>query len=108
MTSLAAVLIAASTLPRLVSAHVDPSPWNANSGGITAFDVKLDEAGAVTAVETVQDVAPYGAALAAALPSWRFEPAKEDGRAVASHVLVLGFFRPPQTDFAAPANPRYK
>jgi TonB family protein len=108
MSSLAAVLIAASTLPRLVSAHVGPSPWNATSGGIAAFDVQLDETGAVTSVETVQDLQPYGPQLAEALRSWRFEPAKEDGRPVASHVLVLGFFRPPQTDFAAPESPRYK
>ena len=86
-----------------------PAPWNvAQSGGIAAYDVHVDESGAVTSAEIVQDVAPYGAMLGDALPSWRFEPAREGGRAVPSRVLVLGFFRPPGLTFAAPESPRYK
>src|SRR5262245_50367394 len=46
--------------------------------------------------------------LGEALPGWRFEPAREGGRAVPSRVLVLGFFRPPAISFAPPENPRYK
>jgi len=98
----------APSLPRLLSAQLDGAPWNVQSGGIAAFDVQLDEKGAVTSATLVQDVAPYGGMLAEALPAWRFEPASEGGRAVASRVLVLGFFRPPSLTFAAPDNPRYK
>ncbi len=101
-------LAAQDALPRLVGAELGPAPWNVQSGGITAFDVTLDERGAVKSAEIVQDVAPYGTLLGDALPSWRFEPARKDGLAVPSRVLVLGFFRPPGTTFAAPENPRYK
>ena len=96
------------TPPRLVSAEVGPSPWNVQSGGIAAFDLTIDETGAVTSTDIVQDVAPYGQILGDALPSWRFEPAREGGKPVRSRVLVVGFFRPPALVFAAPEAPRYK
>lgn len=98
----------ASSPPHLTDAALDPAPWNVTSGGIAAFDVRVDERGAVTGAEVVQDVAPYGEMLDAALGGWRFEPAREAGRAVPSRVLVLGFFRPPGINFPAPESPRYK
>jgi TonB family protein len=98
----------ATTLPRLLSAGLGAVPWSTQSGGIAAYDVRLDESGSVTGADIVQDVAPYGELLGAALPAWRFEPAREEGRPVPSRVLVLGFFRPPALIFAAPENPRYK
>ena len=110
-----AVMLAASaraqtgfTPPRLVSAPVPPSPMNAQSGGIAAFDVTLDERGSVAGVEAVQDFAPYGDVIREALRGWNFEPARDQGRAVRSHVLVLGFFRPPELAVIAPPRPRYK
>ena len=96
------------TLPRLLSFEIPAQRHTVQSGGIVAYDLKLDEKGAVTSAEIVQDVAPYGAVLGATVRSWRFEPAREGGRAVPSRVLLLGFFRPPALTFAAPANPRYK
>src|SRR5262245_10135342 len=96
------------TPPRLLSAEMAGGPWNVRSGGIAACDVTVDATGAVTNAEIVQDVAPYGQMLADAVRSWRFEPARQGGQAVASRVLVLGFFRPPELTFAAPANPKYK
>jgi TonB family protein len=87
---------------------MDPAPWNVQSGGIAACDARLDDRGQVTAADLVQDVPPYGAMLCDAVRAWRFEPAGEGGQAVASRVLVLGFFRPPATAFAAPDAPRYK
>jgi hypothetical protein len=112
VVTLAATALAAApgatTLPRLLSAGLGVVPLSTQSGGIAAYDVKLDENGSVTGADIVQDVAPYGELLGAALPAWRFEPAREEGRPVASRVLVLGFFRPPALVFAAPENPRYK
>jgi TonB family protein len=110
------VLLAAGNLaaqgstspPRLLAAELEAAPWNVTSGGIAAFDVKIDARGSVTSTDLVQDVAPYSGMLREALPSWRFEPAREGGHAVPSRVLVLGFFHPPATSFAAPENPRYK
>lgn len=98
----------AASPPRLVAAELGAAPWNVQSGGIAAVEVGIDEAGSVTSADLVQDVAPYGGMPSEALPNWRFEPAREDGRAVPSRVLVLGLFRPPGLNFPAPTNPRYK
>lgn len=94
--------------PRLATAPVGTAPWNAVSGGIAAYEVSLDATGAVVGASIVQDVAPFGALLGEAIRSWRFEPAREGGRAAASRVLALGFFRPPALHFAAPSSPRYR
>ena len=109
-SALAALAPQAARMPaRLLSGPLDPAPWNlAQAGGIAACEAVLDERGGVTRTDVVQDVAPYGAMLADAVRSWRFEPAREGGRAVASRMLVLGFFRPPSLTFAAPETPRYK
>ena len=96
------------TPPRLVSAAVPASPMGAQSGGIAAFDVTLDERGSVAGVEAVQDFAPFGDVLREAVRGWTFEPARDQGRAVRSRVLVLGFFRPPELAVIAPPRPRYK
>lgn len=97
-----------TTPPSLVSAEVSADPWNVRSGGIAAFDVTVDETGSVASAEIVQDVAPYSEMLRDSLRRWRFEPARAQGRAVRSRVLVLGFFRPPELTFAPPERPRYK
>jgi TonB family protein len=94
--------------PRLLSAPIPPAPLGAQSGGIAALDVTVDATGSVTAAETVQDFAPFGDLIREAVRGWRFEPAREQGRTVARHVLVLGFFRPPELAVLAPARPRYK
>jgi len=99
---------APSALPRLVSAEIGAVSPNAQSGGLAAADVAVSETGSVGTVTLVQDMAPYGAELARAVPSWRFEPAQEKGKAVPSRVAVLWLARPPLTAFVAPANPRYK
>jgi TonB family protein len=96
------------TPPRLVSAAMDPAPWNVQGGGIAACEAKLDARGRVTASDVVQDLPPYGATLCDAVRAWLFDPATLGGQAVASRALVLGFFRPPATAFAAPDAPRYK
>jgi TonB family protein len=103
-----AAVEAPTTPPRLLTAELGSVPWDVRSGGIAAYDVRIDDEGAVAGAEMVQDVAPYGDQLRESLWSWHFEPALEEGRPVASRVLVLGFFRPPMLNFPAPENPRYK
>src|SRR5205809_464875 len=78
-------------------AHGPAFSPNAQSAGIAAFDVTVDESGAVAAADIVQDVAPYGATLRDAVRGWTFEPAHDQGRASRSRVLVLAFVRPPST-----------
>jgi TonB family protein len=93
--------------PRLVSAQLGEAPWNVQGAGIAACDVTIDENGAVAGAELVQDVPPFGAQLADAVRSWRFEAAREGDRRVATHVLVLGLFRP-QWTVPTPEKPLYK
>ena len=97
----------ASTPPHVLRATAPASPLNVQSGGLAAFAVTVDEKGSVTAVDTVQDVAPYGDALREALRGWSFEPAREQGRAVRSRLLVVAFLRPPELAVLAPEKPRY-
>jgi TonB family protein len=97
-----------SSPPRLATATVSAAPWNAAGGGIAAYDVGLDATGAVVSAEIVQDVPPFGALLGEGLRSWRFEPAREGGRASSARLLVLGLFRPPMLLFATPSNPTYR
>src|SRR5262249_51387951 len=89
-----------SALPRLVSAESGGVSPNAQPGGLAACDVAVSETGSVGTVTLVQDMAPYGAELARAAASWRFEPAREKGQAVPSRVAVLWLVRPPATAFA--------
>jgi len=105
---LSAPVYAQNTPPRLLSAPVPASPLGAQSGGIAALDVTVNASGAVTAAETVQDFAPFGDLIREAVRGWHFEPAREQGRTVPRHVLVLGFFRPPELAVIAPSQPRYK
>jgi TonB family protein len=94
--------------PQLSTAGIGSAPWNVTSGGIAACDVSVDANGQVSGVEVVQDVEPYGAQLADAVRSWRFEAAREGDSRVPSRVLVLGFFRPPAFNIPTPEAPRYK
>jgi TonB family protein len=96
-----------ATPPHVLRAIAPPSPFNVQSGGVAAFAVTVDETGSVTAVDTVQDVVPYGDALREALRGWSFEPAREQGRAVRSRVLLVAFLRPPELAVIAPERPRY-
>lgn len=97
----------APTPPHVLKAIAPASPLNVQSGGVAGFAVTVDETGSVTAVDTVQDVAPYGDALREALRGWSFEPAREQGRAVRSRVLLVAFLRPPELAVIAPERPRY-
>ena len=99
---------AGTTPPHLKTVIVSAEPWNVRSGGIVAFDVTVDESGAVSKVETIQDVAPYGDQLRSAVQGWRFEAARDQGKPAKARLLVIAFFRPPEMNFAAPERPRYK
>lgn len=106
----AAALVAQgeSSPVQLLSGPLWPVPYGTQSGGIAAFSLSLDATGAVTGIQSVQEFAPYGDLMRDALPRWRFQPARDQGTAVVSTVLVLGLFRPPALAFAVPENPRYK
>jgi TonB family protein len=95
--------------PRVRRAELSAAPWNVHSGGISVCELSLDETGAVISADLLQDVPPYGAQLRDdILSSWTFEPAREQGRSVPAHVLVLGFFLPPTLSLQKPDKPLYK
>jgi len=96
-----------ATPPHVLRAIAPPTPFNVQSGGVAAFALTVDETGSVTAVDTIQDVVPHGGVLREALRGWSFEPAREQGRAVRSRVLLVAFLRPPELAVIAPERPRY-
>ena len=84
---------------------VDPIPYGASAAGIVLLDVAVDGQGAVGEVKVLQDIAPFTDLIRGRLSTWRFRPAHEDGRAVATHVLVAGVFAPAMLQFPAPTQP---
>jgi TonB family protein len=109
ITLAGALLGVAAEPPRLVRGSVTAAPWGAHSAGIAAYEVVLDEDGAVRSAEPVQDLEPYGPRLRAdLLSSWAFDPAREQGRPVGARVLVLGVFLPASLQVRRPERPRYR
>jgi TonB family protein len=57
--------------------------------------VSVSAAGSVAEIATLDGTEPLASALRTAVASWRFEPALEANKAIASHVLVAAVYRPP-------------
>jgi len=87
---------------RVERGSVADVPYGARAAGVAIVDVNVDEKGAVTGVLTVQDLPPFTDVLKRSVQDWKFQPAREDGRAVATRVLVAGLFRPALLFFPAP------
>lgn len=72
---------------------------SALDGGLVLLEVGVNDAGAVTRIDTLQGAAPFLAPMLEAVRLWSFAPAYDlaepEPGAVASSVLVAGFFRPP-------------
>ena len=90
---------------RLERGRVESIPYGTAAAGVVVADVSVDENGAVTEVRVIQDVAPFTDVIRQSVKGWTFQPAREDGGAVASRVLVAGLFRPAMLLFPAPATP---
>ena len=71
------------------------APAFATGGGEVWLELVLSAGGAVEEVVPLRETPPFAESLRARVARWRFEPAREDGRAVASRVLVVGVFLPP-------------
>jgi TonB family protein len=100
---LGALMAAGSYEPaHLTRAYVEKIPFNVAAAGLVVLDVTIDARGGVSAVSIVKDVDPFGSTLKEELAGWEFEPAREDGRAVESQILVAGLFRPAMLLFPAP------
>jgi outer membrane biosynthesis protein TonB len=92
--------------PRLrAGALPDRPPVQALGGGEVLLEVAVGRDGVVGDVKTLRDTPPFTELLREAVSSWRFEAAREDGRATSSFVLVGGVFRPPVLAGPAPGTP---
>ena len=99
-------LLAASFQPAALSHYaVDPIPYGTGAAGIVLLDVAVDERGAAGDARVLKDVPPFTDLIRNRLADWRFQPAREDGKPVASRVLVTGIYRPAMLEFPAPDKP---
>ncbi len=70
-------------------------PPLSSAGGLTVIELEVAPSGIVTDAVVLDEAAPYTELLRKATILWQFQPAKENGAAVASKVLIIGAFRPP-------------
>jgi TonB family protein len=95
-------LAAAFEPARLERRSIASIPYGTAAAGVASIDVGVDERGRVTDVKVVQDLAPFTDVLRQSAKGWTFRAARENGRAVATRVLVAGLFRPAMLLFPAP------
>jgi TonB family protein len=86
--------------PRLSSSPDVPYPDGARGEATVVLALTVGEDGRVEDVRVDAGDEPFGEAAVAAARSWRFEPARQGGRAVAARIRFEVQFRPP-----APAPP---
>ncbi|HET9399761.1 MAG TPA: TonB family protein [Candidatus Acidoferrales bacterium] len=82
--------------PKLISTVAPVYPQNATLNGVEG-DVRIDavisENGHVGAMKIIEGPMPLRQSAMAAVSQWRYEPAKLDGKAISSHLVVLVHFR---------------
>jgi TonB family protein len=82
------------TPPHAVSTEV-VYPEGATGSAKVILQLVVDKTGAVAAVQVLDGVEPFAQAAADAARSWRFEPARQNGRAVAARIhFALRFTQP--------------
>ena len=70
-------------------------PVMAVGGGEVLLELSVGSEGRVTEVKPLRTTPPFTETLTQAVREWRFRPAEDARRPVASTVLVAGVFRPP-------------
>ena len=94
------------TAPRVREVNAPPIPVLALGGGEVMLELTVDETGAVIEVAKLRATPPFTDAMAAAVMTWRFDPAiwleGKQRKPVTGRVLVIGLFRPP-TLYSGPA-----
>jgi hypothetical protein len=100
---LTTLLFAAAFEPaQLQRGAVGSIPYGTAAAGVASVDVGVNERGRVTDVKTIQDLEPFTDVLRQSVQGWTFQPARENGRAVPTRILVAGLFRPAMLLFPAP------
>jgi hypothetical protein len=90
---------------RMTSGSIGEIPLETAVAGAAALELTLDERGTVSNVDVLKDLEPFTSLLKESTGSWRFEPARENGSAVETRVLVGGLFRPRMLLFPNPGPP---
>jgi len=101
----AAVAAGAQEPARARDVSIQGFSYEVQSAGVVVVSAGVDVQGAVQDVRLLKDVAPFGSLLRDSVRSWTFTPARRDGTAVPSRVMVAGLFRPGMLMFPAPAAP---
>jgi TonB family protein len=68
-------------------------PARAAGGGHVALEVTVGADGQVSGVNVLRGAAPFTDQLRTSVARWRFEPGRENGRALEATVLVAAWFR---------------
>lgn len=99
------VLLATAALPAGASSELEPArfasgripglPPLASNGGLPVVELEVAPSGIVIDSIILDDAPPFSDAILEQTTLWRFHPARANGRAVATRVLVMGVFLPP-------------
>lgn len=82
--------------PKLITSVAPIYPQSATLNGVegnVTLDAVIGENGHVGAMKIVEGPMPLRQAAMAAVSQWRYEPAKLDGKAISSHLIVTVQFR---------------
>lgn len=74
-----------------------PYPVQARSGGVVLIEVLVDSTGQVADAIVIGSAPPFDSAALEAARKWRFRPAREGGKTIASYVYLLFGFPEPIT-----------
>jgi periplasmic protein TonB len=80
---------------RLIEGPVPAPPAQTVGYAEVWLEVSVDAGGSVEKIDTLRTSEPVTSQLILAVGEWRFEPARETDKPVASHVLVAALYRPP-------------
>ncbi|WP_437877700.1 TonB family protein [Sorangium sp. So ce513] len=90
------------TMPTPLGPTDPPYPPGGVGDATVVLRITVHADGSISVVDAEGDE-PFVSAAVSAAPSWRFEPARRDGRPLAARILFRVTFRDPRT--AAPAAP---
>jgi TonB family protein len=108
MTLVLVALLAAFQPPTVVRTSTGEIPYGAAAAGVVGLEASVSDTGAITGVRVVKPLEPFTGPFSQSVRGWQAEPAREDGAAVASHLLVLGVFRPAMLMYPEPPPPDHK
>lgn len=94
------------TPARFQTGKTPEQPPLAAAGGLTTLELNIAASGIVTDAVVLDEADPFSGTLVEATTLWRFSPARMDGAAVTTKVLVVGVFRPPVLMGAGVPKPR--